>query len=126
MLITRDGEIGGLPAVRARELMRSIRECAVSVGVVGDVLEVSDYEARAVVDRLASKGFLCRVEADSRPRALWKASEASTPSEEAKLELWGTTTAGNALSKARIGKPMPRSDAQALLDGLISRGRRSQ
>lgn len=71
MLITRDSEIGGLPAVRARELMRSIRECAVSVGVVGDVLGISDHEARGVVDKLASEGFLCRVEATARSRALW-------------------------------------------------------
>ncbi len=37
------------------------------------------------------------------------------------LEYWGTTVAGNALSKARIGRPMSRQKAAELLDGLIAR-----
>lgn len=36
MLITRDGEIAGLPAVQARDLMRMIRHYAVGRGDLRD------------------------------------------------------------------------------------------
>src|SRR5207248_8644989 len=36
-------------------------------------------------------------------------------------EFYRTTIAGNALAKARVGKPMARTDAVKLLEGVIAR-----
>jgi hypothetical protein len=39
----------------------------------------------------------------------------------ARPELLVTTIGGNALAKARIGRPMPRSEARRLCDGVVAR-----
>jgi len=122
MLIARDQQIAGLPAVSARELMRAIRDHAVCVGVIGELVGVSDEDAGTILQRLVSEGFVCRTDPTLRLRGAWlRSDEARTGPEKVSLMLWGTTIAGNALSKARIGKPMRRRRAQELLDGLIAR-----
>lgn len=119
MLISRDQTIAGIPAVQARDLMRRIRECAVTVSYVAEFLGVADTEAKSILDRLEHEGFMCRVEPFSRGGTLTGVAEGDIPTKE--LAPWGTTIAGNALSKARIGRPMPRAQAEGLLDGLIAR-----
>lgn len=121
MLIATDQLIAGLPAVEARRLMRAIREYAVTVGVIADELGVTREKAVDTIDRLSAEGFVCRVDADERSGLLFLDDEAASAADAARLELWGTTIAGNALSKARVGKPITRRKAQALLDGLLAR-----
>jgi predicted nucleotidyltransferase len=121
MLIQRDQEIAGMPAVEARALMREIRECAVTVEAIAELLGIEPSEAANVVMRLADAGKMCRVDPFERSRTWHAESEADSPDDS--LEYWGTTIAGNALAKARIGKPIPRAKAQELLDGLVDRAR---
>jgi hypothetical protein len=115
MLIARDQEIAGIPAPRARDLMRTIRECRLTIGAVAEAMDMSHEEARDLIGRLADAGFVCCVGHGERRHALYLDGETDADA------CWGTTLAGNALSKARIGKPMPRRMAQELLDGLLER-----
>ena len=102
--------------------MRSIRDHAVTLGVIGELVGVSDEDARTILQRLVSEGYVYRADPALRLRGAWfRSDEARTESKEESLTLWGTTITGNALSKARIGKPMGRRTAQELLDGLIAR-----
>lgn len=121
MLITRDGEIAGLPAVQARALMRAVRDCAVSLSEVAKLLESSPDAARAVVQRLEEQGYVTRVEPFERSNLVYDLDEVPPGGTYQDLEYWGTTVMGNALAKARIGKPMPRQKAAKLLDELLDR-----
>lgn len=121
MLITRDQEIAGLPAVDARALMRAIREYAVTVSAVAALMNMSTQEAEDLIERLATAGLVCRVDRTQRSDCQYLEVEAASLREAEALDYWGTTLAGNALSKARIGKPMHRSKAQQLLEGLLDR-----
>lgn len=121
MLITREGEVGGLPAVQARDLMKTIREYAVSLGELALLLDTSAEEARRIVQRLEEHGYVCRVEPFTRCNILFTSDEVPPGTNADDLEYWGTTVTGNALSKARIGRPMSREKAAQLLDGLIVR-----
>ena len=122
MLIARGQLIAGMPAVEARELVRSMRDVALSLGVVGQIMGVSDEQARAVVEDLVGEGFLRSVQlADSHSFRIRDDEDEAAGTKNA-IQLWKTTIAGNALAKARLGKPMlSRQTAQALLDGLIAR-----
>lgn len=121
MLISRDQRIAGMPAVEARELMRDIRECAASTAYVAERLDRSLTEATSILEQLALEGFVEPVEARMRAGLLRGADEIGRPASMTEGDWWGTTVAGNALSKARIGKRMPRAKATELLDGLIER-----
>lgn len=119
VLIGRDQTIAGLSAVAARDLMRRVRECAVTLGYLADLLDIPDTQARSIIDALHTEGLLCRV--DRHDRSFTLVGRADPDGMDAGLEWWGTTIAGNALGKARIGKPMTRPQAQRLLDQLIER-----
>jgi predicted nucleotidyltransferase len=121
MLITRDVEIAGLPAVQARALMRTIRDYAVSLGEITHLLDSSADAARAVVRRLEEQGYLCRVEPFALSNVVYDPDEVPPGGTYEDLEYWGTTITGNGLAKARIGKPMPRQKAAQLLDELLDR-----
>ncbi len=121
MLITRDGEIAGLPAVQARALMRTVRDYAVSLGEIAQLLDSSPDAARAVVQRLEEQGYLRRVEPFARSNVVYHPDEIQPGGTYEDLEYWGTTITGNGLAKARIGKPMPRQKAAQLLDELLDR-----
>lgn len=112
-----------MPAVEARALMREIRESAVTIAAIAELLEIDRSEAANVVTRLADDGRMCRVEPFERSHTWHAESEVDSP--DGSLEYWGTTIAGNALAKARIGKPIPRAKAQVLLDGLVDRAKES-
>ena len=121
MLISRDQRIAGMPAVEVRELMRDIRECAASTAYVAERLDRSLSEAASILEHLALEGFVERVEVRMRAGLLRAAEEVGRAASMTEGVWWGTTVAGNALSKARIGKRMPRAKATELLDGLIER-----
>lgn len=121
MLISRGQLIAGMPAADARNLMRSMRDVALSVGVVGQIMGVSDERARSVIEDLAGAGFLRSVRLAESYRFRIRDDEDGAAGTKNAVELWETTIAGNALAKARLGTPMSRQKAQALLDGLISR-----
>lgn len=116
VMIQRGQEIGGLPATDARELMRKIGEHAVTSGFAGDVLG-DGRDGLEVLETLASLGFVERVDGASASTVQFGRAEPGVRDDD----VWVTTVAGNALAKARIGKPIPRAKAQALLDGLIAR-----
>lgn len=121
MLITRDQQIAGLSAVDARALMRAIRDYSVTVGAVAELMNISTQEADDLIERLATAGLVCRVDRTQRSDCQYLEVEAASFREAEALDYWGTTLAGNALSKARIGKPMHRSKAEKLLEGLLDR-----
>lgn len=100
MLITRDGEIAGLPAVQARALMRTIRDYAVSLGEVAQLLDSSPDAARAVAQRLEEQGYLCRVEPFARTNVVYDPDEIPPGGTYEDLEYWGTTFTGK---RAREG-----------------------
>ena len=110
-----------MPAVRARDFMRAIRQYAMTVGAVAELMNMSTQDADDLIARLASDGLICRVDRTQRGDSRYVDGEAASVSEADALEYWGTTLAGNALSKARIGKLMPRDEAEKLLDGLLDR-----
>jgi hypothetical protein len=103
-----------MPATAARELMRKIGERAVTSGFVTDVLG-DGRDGVAVLATFESLGFVQRVDDQFAGTVVFGQTGVRDD------DLWATTVAGNALAKARIGKPIPRAKAQALLDGLIAR-----
>lgn len=121
MLISREGEIAGLPAVQARALMRAVRDYAASLGEIAQLLGSSPGAARAIVQRFEDQGYLCQVEPFERRNVVYDPDEVPPGGTYQDLEYWGTTIAGNGLAKARIGKPMPRQKAAQLLDELLGR-----
>lgn len=116
MLISRDQAIAGRPAVEMRGLMRTIRNAAVSLGLVAQELDVDPDVAESLLDDLERLGFVGLVAAHERSYVLGCQGE---PIDEDAL--WGTTILGNALAKARIGNPMPRSKARVLCDEFLGR-----
>lgn len=102
-------------------MMRAIREYAVTVGAVAELMNMSSQEAEALIERLATAGLVCRVNRTQRTDCQYREVEAASFREAEALDYWGTTLAGNALSKARIGKPMHRAKAEKLLEGLLDR-----
>lgn len=115
VLIERDQLIVGMPAVEARSVVRMFHEWAHSTRGFAEARSVDVAEAGALIGRLVHAGLI-------------EPTEFAGPSVFAGDEtvatagtLWRTTIAGAALAKARIGKPMSRAKAQALLDGFIER-----
>lgn len=121
MLISREDVIAGMPSVRARDLMRAIRDSAVSLGGLAGFLIEPDEQAPDVVRCLAEEGYLCRVEPEERGRFFYDVGEIPPGGTFEDLDYWGTTVAGNALAKARIGKPMSRQKAVKIVDDFIDR-----
>lgn len=118
-MIQRDQQIAGSPATAARQLMRKIGDSGVTASFVDDFLG-DGREGRRILEDLEVLGFVCRVDPSSHPMVRFGSGD----NLEIAIDLvgvWGTTVAGNALAKARLGKPISRSRAQVLLDGLLAR-----
>lgn len=115
MLIERSQQIAGLSAVVVRTLMRSMRSSALSVGRVGEVLGISRDAAGELVAALQASGY---VEPERHAWSTWRARD-----EDDSVAYWQTTVRGNALAKARVGKPMPRAKAEGLLQAFLDRVR---
>jgi len=116
MLIARDQEIAGRPAVEVRGIMRMMHHAAFSVRGLALQLGIDDSAARSLVKALREAGLI------EPPTTVgpWYAAE-DEGSGRHQPKLWTTTIAGAAVGKARIGVPMPRAKAQALLDEVLER-----
>lgn len=117
VLIERGQMIAGLEATEARSLMRILEFEAHSTSALADRCQLSEDQARALVDDLCGAGLIEATEAGSRFALGPNESIDHLPT------LWRTTLPGNALAKARIGKPMTREKATTLLDELLDRVR---
>ncbi len=121
MLIQREQLIGGLPAPQTRQLMRKLGVAAHSVSAISSMMGTGREEAVHLLDRLQEEGLVESMPASAAPVS-YQADEALT-GEGPGPEVWTTTIAGNALARARIGKPMARTKAESLLDGVVERAR---
>ena len=113
MLIQRGQQIAGMEAVDARSLMRSMNSCALSPGRIAEVMGTSK---QAAVDRLAELAAVGLVEVSADVRSRWRAEE-----EDDAVEYWAATLKGRALAKARLGRPVSRSKAEAVFRAFLGR-----
>lgn len=120
MLIQRDQVIAGRPAVEVRDLMRTMRRTAHTVAGLAAELEVSLPEATRLAAELSAAGLVETTESYSGPYVVGREEDLANGEQP---QLLVTTIAGNALAKARIGKRMPRREAQKLCDGVIARAK---
>ena len=108
--------IAGFPAVELRAVMRELRSYAMSARILTKHLGVQ--EAASVIAGLESAGLI-----EPRPRGAGGSFGIEDDEDWRDVTLYRTTIAGNALAKARIGKPMKRQRAEELLSGLLDRVR---
>ncbi|MEO6627477.1 MAG: hypothetical protein ABIP03_02800 [Aquihabitans sp.] len=112
MLIQRGQEILGVDAVELRAFLRELDNTPATTAVLqarsGDLGD-------NLPGRLAVAGYI--------ERTSETASYALHPSEvdHHRHEVWWTSVKGTQLSKARIGKPIPRAKAEQILAELIGR-----
>ncbi len=99
VLISRDQVIAGLPAPDVRRLMRALMRGPQTLGGIGAESGLDDSAVAALIAELEGAALI----------------------EPVSGETWRTTVAGNALAKARIGKPMRRSKADQLVADLLNR-----
>ncbi|WP_433270829.1 nucleotidyltransferase domain-containing protein [Actinosynnema sp. CS-041913] len=105
MRLAKDQLIEGIPADRARELVRVFRNTPGLTGWAAEALGVDETEAHELLERFVTAGYL---EIDRRDRdGTW----------------WFTTVRGNALASASFAKPITRATARQNLEGLIDRVR---
>jgi hypothetical protein len=121
VLIQRGQVIVGRPAVEVRDLMRLMKGAAHSVAGLAGVLEISHADAAKLAADLRAAGLVDVTEHHSGSYVVGR--DENLPS-GVPPELLVTTISGNALAKARIGKPMARSEAQKLCDGVLARAKR--
>ena len=117
MLISRDQLIASRPAVEVREVVRLLRHTAFTIRALAVELGVSDHVADVLIADLALEG---RVETRDEVTDLTLAPRETY---EARPDAWSVTLAGSALAKARIGQPMQRAKAEALLAEVLDRAR---
>lgn len=117
VLISRDQLIAGRPAVEVRAVMRLLRHTAFTIRALAVEVGISDRQADALIADLAREGLveLCGEVTDVRM--------ASGETHSPLPPLWTVSLAGSALAKARIGQPMPRAKAEALLAEVLDRAR---
>lgn len=120
VLIQRDQLIAGRPAAEVRELMRTLRWTAHSEAGLAAALDMSVPEASGLVADLRAEGLIDVVSDYSGPYVVGRDEDLGHDSRPVLLR---TTVRGNALAKARLGKPMSRADAQKLCDGVVARAR---
>ncbi len=121
VLIEREQLIVRLPAPQVRQLMRKLGVAAYSVSAISSMMRIGREEAVHLLDLLQEEGLVERMPASAAPVS-YLADEAFT-GEGPEPQVWTTTVAGNALARARIGKPMARAKAESLLDGVVERAR---
>jgi hypothetical protein len=113
VLISRDQLIAGRPAVQVREALRKVYAFGFSVAGAARHWKRSDKEAASLIRDLVHEGY---VEPSSGELIVQLG-----PGESPTTPIYALTIAGNALTKAKVGKRMPRDTAQTLLDGLLQR-----
>lgn len=117
MLIERGQTIAGMEATEARSLMRTLQFEAYSTRALADRFGTSEDGAGTLVETLCEAGLIEATESAGRYMLGPGESIDRLP------RLWRTTVSGNALAKARIGKPIARATAIRLLDELLDRVR---
>lgn len=112
MLIQREQEILGVDAVELRDFLRKLETYPATMAVLH---ERSGSLGADLPARLAEAGYIeittASVGYDLHPSEV----------DVARPEVWWTSVKGTQLSKARIGKPIPRAKAERLLTELIAR-----
>ena len=109
--------IAGRSATEARDLVRLLQRHPHSIRGLGQHLGVAEDQASALVGDLEEEGLVEQVEAAGVYVIADDEDDRSLPA------VWSTTIAGNALAKARLGKPIARRKASELLDELLARAR---
>ncbi len=109
MRIRRAQEIEGMPAVKARNLLRAMMQVGgpVTVSYVARVLGVEGLKATEALQRFAQAGLVQR-----RDLPGWDVGE-----------LWEITTDGHRVALASAALPVRRSVAEEAVRGLIDRAR---
>lgn len=105
MRLSREDRIAGLPAASARELMRRFR-ASQPEGVISEWIETDERSDATIARDLAAEGWL-QVNVEDLDGEAW----------------WETTTKGNALAQASLGKPITRATAARHLASVIERTR---
>lgn len=100
--------------------MRLMRWTAHSVAGLAGALEISHAEATKLAADLRGAGL---VDVDEHHSGSYVVGRDEDRPGGARPQLLVTTISGNALAKARIGKPMPRSEARRLCDGVVARAK---
>ena len=118
MLISRDQLIGGRPAVEVREVVRLFRHADFTSRELAAELGISEHDADVLIGDLAAEGLVER-----RDEVIDGATAAPVETHTSQLPVWAVSLVGSALAKARIGQPMPRAKAGALLAQVLDRAR---
>ena len=112
MLIEPGQVIGGFDAVVLRSWMKALQSTQ-SAGVFAEECALPRQEAERLVEPLCDAGLVEQVNQGGY----------SLVDEPADVAMWTTTVAGNAVAKARIGKRMPLTKAEVMLDAVRARVR---
>jgi hypothetical protein len=116
VLIARGQTIGGVDAVALRQILRRLIDSVFTPAGFAHIAGCPPHEAADLFATL-ERGGLIESGADPLGAPLIVGiGESSDPP-----VLWRTTIAGNALAKARIGKPMRRDIAERHLAEVIAR-----
>lgn len=99
----------------ARKLMRSMRSTAMSTGRIGEELGLDRVQASDVVAALVADGY---IEPEKEALSRWRSEDDGDT-----VKFWEPTIGGIALSKARIGKGIPRAKAERILQAFLDRVR---
>ena len=118
VLIARGQMIGDLEAVEVRDLLRRLAGKLFTAEGLAALLAGTDRDPAEVLGMLAHHGL---VESGAERHTAPVVHGDGELLDDAVL--WQNTIAGSALAKARIGTPMPRARAEALLAGVIERAR---
>ena len=114
MLIQRDDVIARRPAVEVRSALQRLRFHEFSVAGAAARLRCSTTEAASLLDDLLAEGFI-------EPARTTMSAVIGPDEEWGGVQLYAVPIRGQALAKARIGKPITRTQAQRLVDGVIER-----
>lgn len=118
MLITRGQTIDGLAAVELRDVLRELMASVFTAAGFALARGLTVDEASLMLAVLERHGLI------ASGADLHGATVLHGGGEDVDVAvLWQNTVAGNALAKARIGTPMRRARAEALLEGVIARAR---
>jgi len=116
VLIARGQTIAGVDIVELRRVLRCVMGAVFTSEGVAGVIAGPATEAAALFATLEREGL---IEAGADRHAAQVICGADEDLDDAVL--WRATVAGNALAKARIGKPMRRGEAERLLAGVLTR-----
>lgn len=118
MLIARGETVAGIDVVDLRSLLRCLLDSSFTVA------GLSRVAGGIVADGSVLLGVLRQIGLVSDHANLQSSFVVHDDHEKLdSAELWGLTTSGRALARARIGVAMPRHHAEELLSGVVERAR---